>query len=275
VSLAPGAPSEPVNIEVRAPESSPRGSDAREPLIVSADYGYNLWAQSYDHELNPLLALEERVLIPILPDLNGSRVLDLACGTGRWLGTLLRLGASSGIGIDCSHAMLAAAGSKPLLRGRLVRADGLALPLRDAAADLIVCSFALGHFREVHGLAAEVARVARPSATVYISDVHPEAYRKGFLRTRFRSNGSPIEITTFSRPLEHIFDTFAAHGLAVSESIEGRLGDAEQHVFDRAGRLEHFRDLKGLPAIFIARFRLKGPERRRYWRSSNPKPGPG
>lgn len=163
MSLAPGAPIEPVNTEVHAPEASPRESHTREPLIVSADYGYNLWAQSYDHELNPLLALEERVLIPILPDLRGSRVLDLACGTGRWLGTLLRLGASSGIGIDCSYAMLAAVGTKPLLRRRLVRADALALPLGDAAADLIVCSFALGHFREVRGLAAEVARVARPA----------------------------------------------------------------------------------------------------------------
>jgi ubiquinone/menaquinone biosynthesis C-methylase UbiE len=225
-----------------------------EPMIVSADCGYNLWAQSYDRELNPLLALEERLLIPILPDLKGSRVLDLACGTGRWLATLLRLGASSGIGIDFSPSMLSAAGSKPLLRGRLVRADGLALPVRASAADLIVCSFAIGHFREVHRLAAELARVARPAATVYVSDVHPEAYQRGYLRTRFRANGNSVEIISFSRPLERIFAAFARQGFAIEGLIEGRLGEAERSVFEWAGRLEHFHEIKPLPVIFIARF---------------------
>jgi SAM-dependent methyltransferase len=220
-----------------------------------------------------VLALEENLLMPILPKLQGGRVLDLACGTGRWLSILLRLGASSGIGIDCSHSMLAAAGSKPLLRGRLVRADGLTLPLRCATADLIVCSFAIGHFPEVERLAAELARVARPQAAIYVSDVHPEAYRRGFLRTRFRSNGRPVEITTFSRPLEHIFDAFAAHGLAVSESFEGRLGDAELPVFERAGRLAHFRELIGLPAIFIARFQCRGSVLKGSSLSDNPKAG--
>lgn len=225
------------------------------PTVVSADYGYELWAQSYDHEPNPVLTLEERLLTPVLPGLKGGRVLDVACGTGRWLSRLIRLGASSGIGIDLSGSMLAAAGRNPHLRGRLVRADCLALPLPKMAADMVVCSFAIGHLPDIETLAAELARVARPHAPIFVSDVHPEACRRGFLRTRFRSNGRPVEITSFSRPMERILEAFAAQGLAVAELIEGRLGDAERPVFERAGRLEHFHELKGLPAIFIVRFR--------------------
>jgi len=228
---------------------------------LSAREGYELWAQSYDQEPNPLLALEERLLTPNLPSLQGRRILDVACGTGRWLNKLLPAGARSGIGIDCSPAMIAAARSNPLLKGRLVRADILALPLPSAAADLVVCSFAIGHFRDVGALAVELARVARPDATIYVSDVHPEAYRRGW-RTGFRSNGQPVEITTFFRPLERIFEAFDARGLELAECIEGRLGEAERSIFQRAGRLDRFHQVKDMPAIFVSRFRSIEPVRR-------------
>lgn len=240
---------------------SGRHPDAEGVRVLSLRDGYELWAQSYDQGPNPLLALEERLLTPNLPSLQGRRVLDVACGTGRWLSILLLRGASSGMGVDCSAAMIAAARSKPLVQGRLVQADILALPLPGAASDLVMCSFAIGHFPNVSALAAEIARVTSPQAAVYLSDVHPEAYRKGW-RAGFRSNGRPVEITTFFRPLEQIFEAFAAQGLALAESIEGCLGDPERPIFERAGRLDRFHQFRGLPAVFIARFGHTGPARR-------------
>ena len=56
------------------------------PRWVSPHEGHVLWAPSYEETPNALLALEERTLDPLLPDLRGKSVLDLACGTGRWLG---------------------------------------------------------------------------------------------------------------------------------------------------------------------------------------------
>lgn len=253
MSFALRLPAGPRKNVAAASEANPRPG-AREPVVVSPQCGYELWAPSYDHEPNPILTLEARLLTPMLGNLKGSRVLDLACGTGRWLSILLRLGASAGIGIDCSQSMLTAAESKPMLRGRLARADCLALPLPSASVDLVTCSFALGHVREVGMLAAELARVVRPNAAIYLSEVHPAAYQMGFLRTRFRSNGGTVEIATFSRPMEQLFDVFAAQGLAVAEFIEGRLGNEERPVFERAGRLERFHELAGVPAIFIVRF---------------------
>jgi malonyl-CoA O-methyltransferase len=79
----------------------------QEPRVLSVDKGYELWAPTYDQDLNPLLALEERVLTPLLPSLQGKVVLDLGCGTGRWLKRLLESGASEGAGLDASSAMLA------------------------------------------------------------------------------------------------------------------------------------------------------------------------
>lgn len=251
---------------VCAPEFKPLNPDTAQPRVLSPEHGYGLWARSYDQEPNPLLALEERLLAPALPNLKDARVLDAACGTGRWLTTLLSRGASSGIGIDFSPAMLAAARSKPLLRERLVRADCVAMPLPNESVDLVVCSFVVGHIRNVEALAAELARVARPRATIYVSDVHPDAYQRGW-RTGFRSHGRPVEIAAFHHSLTDVHDVFAAQGLELAECIEGRLGEPERSVFERAGRLDRFQQVVHLPAIFVSQFRQPDPPARRFYKA--------
>src|SRR5258708_23084767 len=52
---------------------------------MSAPAAYRLWANTYDLDLNPLVALEQRVLSEHLNLIPGERLMDLATGTGRWL----------------------------------------------------------------------------------------------------------------------------------------------------------------------------------------------
>ena len=47
--------------------------------------GYDKWASTYDREPNPLIALEEKVTLGMIGDVQGQRVLDLGCGTGRYV----------------------------------------------------------------------------------------------------------------------------------------------------------------------------------------------
>jgi ubiquinone/menaquinone biosynthesis C-methylase UbiE len=70
------------------------------------------WAASYDEQPNPLLALEQRVLLPRLGDVRGLDVLDAGCGTGRWLAQLAGRSARSLAGVDISSVMLGLAASK-------------------------------------------------------------------------------------------------------------------------------------------------------------------
>ena len=84
------------------------------PGVCSPAEAFNAWAEVYDGRPNPLLLLEQRVLGAMLPDVQGLDVLDVGCGTGRWLQRLTDSGARGLVGVDPSPEMLAvAAGEGP------------------------------------------------------------------------------------------------------------------------------------------------------------------
>lgn len=89
---------------------------------------------------------------------SGSRILDLACGTGDLCRDLERVAGHRPIGIDFSAGMLAHAHTDaPLVRG-----DALCLPVPHGAADGITCGFALRNFTSLPDFFAECARALRP-----------------------------------------------------------------------------------------------------------------
>ena len=221
---------------------------------VSATEGYDLWAPTYDRDPNPLLALEERALQPLLPDLKGKQVLDVACGTGRWLERLLGAGARSGAGADFSPAMIRAGSSKTRLRGRLARADCLALPFRSGISDLLVCSFALCHIDDLASVAREFARVTKPGADVFITDLHPEGYARGW-RTGFRYRSESLEISASAHSIHEVQEAFASSGFELVRSIEPRLDEPERPIFEQAGRGSLFDRVRDIPAVLICHFR--------------------
>ena len=99
---------------------------------MTAVEAYARIAPFYDSAANPLLALEQRTLAPLLHEFQGQTVIDVGAGTGRWL---RRLHASRKIAIDLSPAMLTSAPAPRIL------ADANSLPLRDAAAGMPSASF--------------------------------------------------------------------------------------------------------------------------------------
>lgn len=89
---------------------------------------------------------------------SGSRILDLACGTGDLCRDLERIAGHQPIGIDFSAGMLAHAHTDaPLVRG-----DALCLPVPDGATDGITCGFALRNFTSLPDFFGECARALRP-----------------------------------------------------------------------------------------------------------------
>src|SRR4051812_39166640 len=62
--------------------------------ISNVQSGYDRWATVYDHDANPLQALEEPKVREAIGNARGLSVLDLGCGTGRHALWLAGMGAS-------------------------------------------------------------------------------------------------------------------------------------------------------------------------------------
>lgn len=225
------------------------------PRWVSPHEGHVLWAASYEETPNALLALEERTLGPLLPDLRGKSVLDLACGTGRWLERLSARGASAGAGLDFCAPMLERAGARPAMGGRLVLGDCLAMPFRPAVADLAICSFAVAYLFDLARFVGELARVLRRGAQLFVSDFHPSAHARGWHRT-FRSGGSVIGITSSRYSIEEACRAFVDQGFELQQLLEPGFGEPEGQIFRSADKGDLFDAVCGVPAIWVAQFRL-------------------
>jgi ubiquinone/menaquinone biosynthesis C-methylase UbiE len=150
------------------------------PDLSSVRVGYDRWAAVYDHDANPLQALEEPVVWRAISDPRGLNVLDLGCGTGRHTLKLAAAGAAV-TAIDFSEGMLAAARQKAGAESvRFVRHDLHApLPFGNGEFDLIVSGLVLEHLRELDGFFAEMRRVLKADGRAVVSAMHPAMFLRG------------------------------------------------------------------------------------------------
>jgi demethylmenaquinone methyltransferase/2-methoxy-6-polyprenyl-1,4-benzoquinol methylase len=96
----------------------------------------------------------------------GSRVLDLACGTGDFL-TILAGAGLRPFGLDLSWGMLAA-NSTGL---PLAQAEAASLPVATSSIDGITCGYALRNFTELEPVFCELGRVVRPGGRISLLEV--------------------------------------------------------------------------------------------------------
>jgi malonyl-CoA O-methyltransferase len=215
--------------------------------VISAAEAYPLWAETYDHDSNPLVELEHRILKERLHVLPGERLIDLATGTGRWLEYALSHGAVA-TGADFCPEMLAVAAIKRSVKGRLACADLCALPFGSDSADLAVCSLALGYVELIELAVREMARVAR---RIVISDLHPEAVHAGWVRS-FHANNATFEIRHYDHLWTQIEGSARAAGLRLLWKLDASFGEPERSLFEQAGKADAFIRAQQVPAILVS-----------------------
>ena len=120
----------------------------------------------------------EEALLGVLPATGIRRALDIGTGTGRLL-ELLAPRVDAALGVDASPSMLA------LARVRLARADlshcsvrqadMYALPLPDAAYDLVLLQMVLHYADDPSQALAEAARVLAPGGRLIVVDLATHA----------------------------------------------------------------------------------------------------
>jgi len=205
-------------------DKHPSAQTTRTDVLPTRE-GYDRWAEVYDDEDNALIALEERLLPPLLGDVRGLSIADIGCGTGRHS---LRLAEQGGhvTGVDFSNGMLDVARSRPGAEAvTFIEHDlGESLPLADASFDRVLCCLVAEHITDLPAFFLELKRIVRPDGFILISDMHPAMMLKGIQArftdpktgrdTRPQSAGNQISdyVTAVARAGLH-FDHISEHAV--------------------------------------------------------------
>jgi SAM-dependent methyltransferase len=177
-------------------------------------------------------------LLGLLPA-PGRLTVDLGSGEGRLSRELRDLGHRV-VGIEQSPTLADAARiAAPDIE--VHTADAAALPLDDAAADLVVASMVLLNLDDLDGAVREVARVLEPGGRFAFSTVHPlnsfkalgghDAAGGSYFATysyaeRRERGGHAMTFHDTHRPLHAIFDALEGAGLLTEAVREPRPGVA-------------------------------------------------
>jgi malonyl-CoA O-methyltransferase len=157
--------------------------------LSSVRAGYDRWAAVYDHDGNPLQALEGPAVRAAVGDPRGLAALDLGCGTGRHALWLAAAGATV-TAVDFSDGMLAEARRKPGAGAVRFVAHDLHTPLPFGPEfDLVVSGLVLEHLHDLNRFFAEARRVLRPGGRAVVSAMHPAMFLRG-AQARFTDPGS-------------------------------------------------------------------------------------
>lgn len=181
---------------------------------------YERWAPQYSAEPhNPLMAVEQRLMLGLLPPVAGLRVLDLACGSGRYARLAAARGAAQVVALDFSAAMLGRVSTGQRVCGELT-----SLPLRDGVFDLVLSGLALGHAADLGVCCAEIARVLASGGRLLYSDFHPDASPRGLTRSFTDADGRKFSLPPAAHDRAAHLDGLRRAGLVLDEVSEPRVG---------------------------------------------------
>lgn len=207
---------------------------------LESDEAYRLWAPTYSEE-TAISFLDEEFAFELSPPLEGKRLLDAGCGTGRR--SMNRTTALT-IGVDLSLDMLQAGRAS-----NFAVADVRSLPFQDQSFDVIWCRLVLGHLCDARQAYNELARVSRTGGIILVSDFHAAAVTAGHQRSFLDSSGREhvVKHHVHDNPSHKKMATDA--GLMLVAERNGLIGSRVKQFYARAGRLSAYERDRGLPVV--------------------------
>ena len=160
------------------------------------DFERAAWAalpESYQEHFGFLTAQAAEPLLDAVGTAQGTRLLEVACGTGHVSATAMARGAIA-VGIDFVAGMIAEARRRdPGIEFR--EGDAEALPFADESFDAVVCSFGVHHFGRPEKAMAEAYRVlaagGRYAFTVWFPPEERRVSLRQIVRAAIETHGNP------------------------------------------------------------------------------------
>lgn len=188
--------------------------------------GYDLWAPSYDQLDNPLVAMTHVAMAQWAPRLEGKRVLEIGCGTGRNARVFLEAGVAEYVGVDGSSGMLAVARARFNQRARWVEADAReALPADLRDFDGIFFSLVLEHVPSLEVMVKNAAAVVRASGFFRSYELHAELRNAG-ARAHFRDGERELLLPSFAHDAEEYRTALNEAGFELTRTTDWHATEA-------------------------------------------------
>ena len=208
-------------------------TSGEEPIAADA---YDELAETYVREVetNPYNAnLEFPGTTALIPDVNGKRVLDAGCGTGRYTEWLLDQEATAVVGVDVSEEMLERATERLGERAEFRKAS-LGAPLdfaTDDEFDGVVSSLVLDYVEDWRRTFSEFARILKPGGFFVFSVRHPLDEFSGdddanYFEIESKEADWEVEVPYYRRPLSEMIDPLLETGFRIGEIAEPRPTEA-------------------------------------------------
>jgi len=218
-------------------------------VVAETRAAYQRWAPLYPPVAhNPLMRAEQQAMLQCWPAVAGLRVLDLACGTGRYSRLLAEAGAAAVIALDFCVPML-----MQVPHGSRVCGSMMQLPFAAETFDVVISGLALGHAAGVYPWMAEIARVLRGGGTLLYSDFHPDAARAGLKRSFKDADDETCSVPHAEYPVATQIEAAKAAGLSVDTVHEVRVGIELREAFVKSE--DFYRNWHGLPIVLVVRAR--------------------
>lgn len=201
--------------------------------MESSRLDYDLVASSYDRRFEDQKSSGiAEALLEQCRDFQPRWVLEVGCGTARWLSEIWACLAEIGLdpqcyGLDLSARMLAQAHRKDpglyLTRGRAAR-----LPYRSGSFDLVYCVNALHHFDRPTEFVQAARRVLRPAGKIAL--IGMDLYQQPCTWFIYDYFAGVLE-TDLARylPWEHVRDWLSAAGF---ETLDWQIVERYEQVFN-------------------------------------------
>lgn len=207
---------------------------------------YEQWAPSYDSDPNPHLVLEFRPLLEALAARAGERVLDAACGTGRYTAALDRDGVDV-VGLDFSPAMLAIA-HRQAPDVQLIEADlNEPLPFDEGVFDAVLCGQALKHLQNLLVPFSEFGRILRDGGRLVFSVTHPDMDWDGYEMMPYEGFVMREQADVFHHRFFDYFDAAEKAGFSCKQVVQLTVSEEIKSFLTQAS----FARVQGRPQILI------------------------